>query len=140
MNKRSKPVLLTSINAKETCVLLYEPSIPHHYSLHCFLFQYFPKSGPDIKLLGEMIFGSVAMTVRGSTLKVHIGGSSEDKPDSLPTVMLTKVALPPLRGKRNHLSEYASNNWSKIDSAVTMFSYKRFILQEFYRGLLWELI
>lgn len=52
-----------------------------------FGYQY-TRPSADVKALGEMIFGSVAMAFRGSTFKVHIGGSP-------PVLMLTKVTNSP---------------------------------------------
>ncbi|XP_061427453.1 folliculin-interacting protein 2-like isoform X1 [Lethenteron reissneri] len=42
------------------------------------------RMGPDVKMLGEMMFGSVAMSYKGSTLKIHHMRSP-------PQIMLSKV-------------------------------------------------
>uniref|UniRef100_S4RPR0 Folliculin interacting protein 1 n=1 Tax=Petromyzon marinus TaxID=7757 RepID=S4RPR0_PETMA len=47
-------------------------------------YQQYVRMGPDVKMLGEMMFGSVAMSYKGSTLKIHHMRSP-------PQIMLSKV-------------------------------------------------
>ena len=41
-------------------------------SLLCACFSQSVRPSSDSKMLGEMIFGSVAMTYKGATVKVHV--------------------------------------------------------------------
>lgn len=77
----------------------------------------------DVKPLGEMIFGSVAMALRGSTFKVHVGGSP-------PVLMLTKVSNSPTKRESergledsygssiNSMNEYFAGGSSSSDSKL----------------------
>ncbi|KAK3930070.1 Folliculin-interacting protein 2 [Frankliniella fusca] len=84
-------------------------------------YQY-TRPSSDVKSLGEMIFGSVAMVLRGPTFKVHTGGTP-------PVVMLTKVANSPSKSDRgledsygssiNSMSEYICGGGSSSDSKIS---------------------
>jgi hypothetical protein len=64
----------------------------------CCLFQY-TKPSSDVTVLGEMIFGSVAMAYQGTVFKVH----SMKAPSR---VMCTKVFQSPITGSRNRGVRY----------------------------------
>ena len=57
------------------------------------------KPNSDVTVLGEMIFGSVAMAFQGTVLKVH----SMKAPSR---VMCTKVFHSPVTGTRNRRIRY----------------------------------
>lgn len=88
-----------------------------------FGYQY-TRPSSDVKSLGEMIFGSVAMVLRGSSFKVHTGGTP-------PVLMLTKVANSPSKRESdrgledsygssiNSMNEYLGGGSSSSDSKIS---------------------
>lgn len=80
--------------------IIYLSILAFHEGLILIFVVYLQYTRPtsDVKSLGEMIFGSVAMALRGSTFKVHVGGSPS-------VLMFTKVANSPSK-KIRYLCSY----------------------------------